>query len=58
MTRFFLETRFEFIGEHSAGQKPVQSLTTLLSATDPNACRSMPQIDPGAPEESLLKVLF
>ncbi|HEY1478310.1 MAG TPA: hypothetical protein VGF37_11555 [Chthoniobacterales bacterium] len=58
MTRFFLEPRFKFIGQHSASQKPVQSLATLLRATDPNACRSMPQIDPGAPEEALIEVLF
>jgi hypothetical protein len=58
MTRLFLETCFEFVGQHSAGEKPVQSLATLLRATDPNACRSMPQINPGAPEESLLEILF
>jgi hypothetical protein len=58
MTRFFLEARFEFIGQHSAGEKPVQGLASLLRATDPDACRPMPQLDSEAPEESLLKVFF
>jgi hypothetical protein len=58
MTSFSPEARFEFIGQHSPSQKPVQSLATLLRTADPNPGRSMPQLDAGAPEETLLKVLF
>jgi hypothetical protein len=58
MTRFFLEARFEFIGQLSAREKPVQSLATLLRAADPNPGRPMPQFDAGAPEETLLKIFF
>jgi hypothetical protein len=58
MTSLILEARFEFIGQHSASKKPVQDLATLLRAADPNPGRSMPQLDAGALEETLLKVFF
>jgi hypothetical protein len=58
MTSFALEPRFEFVGQNSPSEKPVQGLATLLRAADPNPGRSMPQLDTGAPKETLLNVFL
>jgi hypothetical protein len=58
MTSFILEARFEFIGQTSPGQKPVQCLAALFGAANPDPGRSMPQLNARSLEETLLNVFF
>ena len=53
-----LKTRLKFIGQKPASEKPVQSLATLLAATNSDPTRSMPQFDSRPPKETLLDVCF